>query len=492
MRNLLTQWTPSRMRRHLIAQTSAAPLAVFRILFGFIMAVSILRFALNGWIYELYVAPATYFPFVDWAVPLGEAGMYALFAVMGLSAVGVMLGRHYRLSIMLFFLSFTYVELIDKTNYLNHYYFVSIISFLLIWVPAHRRFSLDARRRPALRVDTVPAWTITIFKLQLAIVYFYAGLAKLNPDWLFEAMPLRLWLPAHAHLPVIGQWLAEPATAYLFSWAGAFYDLTIVFFLLWSRTRLAAYAAVVVFHGMTALLFQIGMFPYIMMLCTLIFFPAAFPERLLAALSSAGRGLQQVGYRLDGLGPGRAGEATRPTPPAPSARAVHPPLAYRPGKFAAAALAALLGLHFAIQAVAPLRAAAYPGHLFWTEQGYRFSWRVMLMEKAGVALFHVLDPATGRSWQVSGLDHLTPNQEKMMATQPDMILQFAHFLEDEYRRQGLEDVEVRAEAHVTLNGRRSRLMIDPAVDLTEVAPSLRHKDWILPFEQGQERWISRR
>ncbi len=495
------------MRKLLTAQTSAAPLAVFRVLFGFIMAVSILRFAWKGWIYDLYVAPTTYFTFFEWVVPVGEAGMYALFLLMGLGAVGIMLGLHYRVSVVLFFLAFTYVELIDKTNYLNHYYFVSVISFLLIWVPAHRHFSLDVWKNPALKVDTVPAWTVNILKLQIAIVYVYAGLAKLNPDWLFEAMPLRLWLPAHAHLPVIGGLLAEPATAYLFSWAGAFYDLTIVFLLLWSRTRIAAYAAVVVFHVTTAVLFQIGMFPYIMILATLIFFPADFHERGLAAMRTAFRtAFGSVLERMRTIGgtagmrasggttrmPASVGFGTSIRRGASVQRGARPRTAYRMSAAASAGMAALLCLHFAIQIAAPLRAAAYPGNHFWTEEGYRFSWRVMLMEKAGYATFHVHDPTSGRSWQVSSWEYLTPHQEKMMATQPDMILQFAHFLEDVFRGEGMGDVEIRAEAYVTLNGRKSRLLIDPQVDLTDEKPSLLHKEWILPFADDQERWIGRR
>lgn len=465
------------MRKHLTSHTSTAPLAVFRALFGFVMAVSIVRFALNGWIYELYVQPTYYFTFYgfDWVVPLGEVGMSALFLLMGLAALGIMLGWYYRIAVVLFFLSFTYVELIDKTNYLNHYYFVSIISFLLIWVPAHRSFSLDVLRNPGLKVDTVPAWTINIFKLQLGLVYVYAGLAKLHPDWLLDAMPLRLWLPAHAHLPLLGDLLAEPLTAYVFSWAGAAYDLTIVFFLLWNRTRIVAYGAVVAFHLMTALLFQIGMFPYIMILCTLIFFPASFHETLIAwgktVWSAVIRRPSALAARDDGS---------------------RSPVPFRLSRRASTALAALLSIHFVLQILVPLRAALYPGHPFWTEQGYRFSWRVMLMEKAGYTIFHVRDPATDRRWEVSNWKYLTPNQEKMMSTQPDMILQFAHSLEEDYRRRGLKDVEITAEAYVTLNGRKSRLMIDPDVDLTKVERGFQHKAWILPFTGEDERWISRR
>ena len=137
------------MRKLLASPIPIAPLVVFRVLFGFIMAVSVLRFALKGWIDALYVRPTYHFTFYgfDWVAPLGEGGMYALYGVMGLAALGIMLGWRYRIAVAVFFLAFTYVELIDKANYLNHYYFVSVVSFLLFWAPAHRAFSLDVRRK---------------------------------------------------------------------------------------------------------------------------------------------------------------------------------------------------------------------------------------------------------------------------------------------------------------------------------------------------------
>lgn len=434
-------------------------------LFGFIMLVSIVRFALRGWIYDLYVLPTFHFTYYgfEWIQPPGAAGMYAIFALMGLAALAIMVGWQYRAAAVLFFITFTYVELIDKTNYLNHYYFVSIISFLLLLVPAHRSFSLDVVKKPSLRRESVPAWTINIFKAQLGIVYFFAGLAKLNADWLFEAMPLRLWLPAFSHLPIAGPLFQLPETALVFSWAGAFYDLTIVFFLLTARTRPWAYAAVVVFHLITALLFQIGMFPYIMILCTLIYFSASFHEQ---CLSSARRALRGTGlYR-----PEEASRVGSPSAP------VYSPSWPR-------VIAGVLALHFTLQLVLPLRFALYPDNLFWTEEGYRFSWRVMLMEKAGYTAFRVRDLPTNRSWEVANYEYLTPTQEKMMATQPDMILQFAHYLDREYEKQGLRDVVITADSYVTMNGRRSRRFIDPAVDLTRVERSLKHKNWVLTFDE---------
>lgn len=443
-----------KLRPYLITPVSAAPLAVFRIIFGGMMLASIGRFVLKGWVTELYVMPKVYFPFYgfEWVKPLGETGMYTLFGMMALSALGIMLGLFYRWLAMLFFLSFTYVELIDKTNYLNHYYFVSIVAFLLILVPAHRHFSLDVLRKPSLWVSHLPRWTILIFQLQLGLVYFYAGLAKLNPDWLLEAMPLRYWLPAHTHLPLIGPLFDKVWVAYLFCWFGAFYDLTIPFFLSWSKSRLLAYVTVVVFHVLTAVLFQIGMFPYIMMVSTLVFFSPAFHERVLATL----RSIAHVKI------PHRHALATINAQPL---------------------LLSLLAFYFVLQVLVPWRFMLYPGNLFWTEQGYRFSWRVMLMEKAGTAFLYVRDPRTGKESEINNRDYLTANQEKMVATQPDMLLQFAHFIRDDYKQKGIRAPEVRAEVYVTMNGRSSRLFIDPTINLANETDSFSPKAWILPFEE---------
>lgn len=437
-----------------------APVAVFRVLFGFVMLVGILRFMLNGWVYEQYIRPQFYFTYLgfDWIKPLPGMGMYIIFVLMALAALLVMLGLFYRWACVSFFLLFTYVELIDKANYLNHYYFVSLVSFLLIWVPAGRYFSLDVLRKPHIEINQVPCWIILVFKLQLGIVYFYAGAAKLNADWMLQALPLKIWLPVHMDMPLIGPLFQYTWLAFLFSWFGALYDLSIPFFLLYRRTRLWAYFAVIGFHIMTWLLFPIGMFPFIMILLTLIFFSPDFHIRLIQKFGFFTNALSKAHSNLD-----KTSEEFR----------------YRTFK---PVLCFLIFFFFA-QVLLPWRYLLYPGELFWTEEGYRFSWRVMLMEKAGYVIFHVEDSETGGADEVFGSDYLTPNQEKMMSTQPDMILQFAHFIRDEYKKKGIKDPVVRAEAYVTLNGRGSRLFLNPEVNLAAVEEGLHHKSWILSYNE---------
>ena len=122
-----------------------APLITFRIVFGLMMFASTLRFILKGWINDFYVTPKYYFTYYgfDWVRPLDEKSMYILFGILLVSSFLITLGFLYRASIVLFFLTFTYIELIDKTNYLNHYYFISLMSFILIFLPLQRNFSFD-------------------------------------------------------------------------------------------------------------------------------------------------------------------------------------------------------------------------------------------------------------------------------------------------------------------------------------------------------------
>lgn len=430
-----------------LAKVSIAPLVTFRVFFGAIMFVSILRFWLNGWIEIQFIQPILHFKYFGFAwLPEPSAwGYYALFALLAFSALGIALGAFYRWSAVAFFLAFTYIELIDVSYYLNHYYFVSLVALIIIFLPAHKSLSVDVWRGKTIKTLKVNALSINILKFQLALVYVFAGIAKLNADWLFEAMPLAIWLPAQDQLPFVGSLFQYKATAYAFSWAGAIYDLTIPFFLLFGRTRWMAYAAVVVFHLLTWSLFQIGMFPFIMMGATLIFFSADFHswlQRPFVGLNKTST-LDETSA-LNGF------------------KWVHLPVA----------------AFMLFQLTFPFRHLLYEGNMFWHEQGYRFGWRVMLMEKAGYAQFKIEDK-DGRTMEVRNADFLTPVQEKMMSTQPDLMIQYAHFLKAYYQSEGISAEGVYASVYVTMNGQSSRLFIDSKVNLAEQIDGWKAKPWIL-------------
>lgn len=428
------------------------PLVLLRVAFGALMLVSTLRFVARGWVETNYIAPLFHFTYVgfDWVRPLPAPGMYAVFGLLALLSLCIMLGAWYRFATAAFFVLFTYVELIDKTYYLNHYYFISLLSFLLIFLPLERAASIDAWRSPERRATSVPAWTIRVIRLQLGLVYVFAGLAKLTPDWMLHALPLRIWLRNHTSLPLIGPLFDQVWFAYMMSWGGALYDLSIVFLLLWRRTRPFAFLAVIGFHTVTGLLFPIGMFPWIMIAMTTIFFSGAELRRALAALRRLRLGLARRGAVSEST---EWFTASRNMPVSGTAWS----------RWLRGVL--LIGF-FTLQMVLPLRHHLYPSDVHWAEEGFRFSWRVMLVEKTGDAVFLVREPSSGREWTVYPNQYLTYQQEKQMSFQPDMLLQFADFIEQRFRQQGYADVEVRIEAYVSLNGRPSRLLFDPNVDVT--------------------------
>ena len=438
--NVVTE-NPNAFERHwhsiqsgiasrLYTQVNIGPLIVLRVVFGLLMFAGTLRSMARGWIRELYVLPQFHFTYAgfDWVRPLPEAGLWIVFITLALLALCITLGFLYRLSMICFFLLFTYVELLDKTYYLNHYYFISLLSFLLIFLPLNGVYALDNRLGLTPTRSLVPAWMVWTVRVQLGLVYFFAGIAKLNSDWLRHGLPLGIWLQARTGTPIIGRSFDTTWLPIVMSWASAFFDLTIFFWLSWRKTRLMAYVAVVVFHGLTGLLFNIGMFPWIMIACTLVFFDWIIRPQLVEDVREEHR-LQSI---LSGI---------------------------------------ILLIFFGLQLLLPLRHWLTPGNVNWTEQNGRFAWRVMLVEKSGHATFFVRDQAAGREWLVLPSDYLTPFQEQQMSFQPDMLLQFAHFIAAQYKFP----VSVRAEAYVSWNGRTSRLLLDPDVDLLHYsqAPVLR-------------------
>lgn len=399
-----------------------------------------------GWIEDHYVAPLLHFKYwgFEWIKAPSAPVLYVIHYLMIAAALGIMFlhGVSYRIAALVLFACFTYTELIDLTYYLNHYYFVSLICLLLIFMPAQVSPFAD------LKQQVVPRKSILLLKTQIAILYIYAGLAKINYDWLIEAMPLKIWVPANDKLPLIGPIFKWEITPYLFSWTGMLYDTFIVFFLIWKLTRIWAYFTVIIFHTLTGLMFQIGVFPLVMIGIATIFFSDEWHERLVR-LFTFKRQIPAIQLSLNRLP--RWWNIT-------------------------------FGAYIAFQLLFPWRYVLYPGNLFWTEEGYRFSWRVMLIEKAGTATFYVKDTQTGREGIVDNREFLNDHQEKQMAMQPDMILQFAHFLGKHYGAKGVHKPEVRAEVYVTLNARPSRLLIDPKRDLMKERDTFKPKDWIIHYE----------
>lgn len=474
----------------LFRPVDAAWLSALRILFGLALAVSMQRFVAYGWIDELLVAPRHRFHYAGfaWVEPLGSTAMHALFYALGALALAMAAGFAFRVTAPLFALGLTYIQLVDVSTYLNHYYLAALVVWLLALSPANRAWSIDAwmkRRKRARRANgeqrangatdeprVATAW-LWLFRFQIGVVYVFAGLAKAQSDWLLHGQPLGIWLGASTHLPVLGELFTLPGAPLVMSWLGFLFDTTIVLWLSWRRTRVGAYAVVIVFHATTRLLFDIGMFPILMTTAALVFFPPDWPRRLHANVKRGRPGPTVKEVANEAAREGARDDAADAT--SRGATEVRRP----PSRWQLAAVG-LGGLYVVVQLALPLRCHLYGGNVLWDEQGMRFSWRVMVRAKGGATTFIVRETRTGRTMHVSPRDYLTPFQENEMAGQPDLVLQLAHVVGRDFEARGHGPVEVYVDSTVSLNGRRAHRFIRPDVDLRTIQDGLAKADWILP------------
>jgi hypothetical protein len=442
-----------RLTRRLFEPVDIAPLVYLRIVFGCVMLWEVCRYFEHGWI-ERYYSPAdfhfTYFAF-DWLRPWPGQGMRVHFAVLGLAAACIATGLFYRLAAAVFFLGFSYVFLLDEAHYLNHFYLICLISFLLVFVPAGASCSLDVWLRRKRRADYAPAWSLWLLRAQIAIPYVFGCIAKLNSDWL-HGEPMRMWLARRSDYPVLGSFVHEEPLVWLFTIGGVLLDMLVVPCLLWRRTRIPALLAAASFHLLNAWIFRIGIFPWLMLASSLVFFPPEWSRRLLQ-LARLPIGAQ----------------------PVHDAAAVSP--------VASRLVPLFVATYVAAQLLLPFRHFLYPGNVSWTEEGHRFSWHMKLRNKEGKVRFLVRDPRTGREWSVDPAERLPGWQLDMVQTHPDMILQYSHHLAGISRSKGFDEVEVRALARASLNGRRSQSLIDPSTDLAKERRTLWPKSWILPLTE---------
>ncbi|XXT19716.1 HTTM domain-containing protein [Sorangium sp. So ce429] len=451
-----------RWAAYLTAEVDAASLAVFRVGYGALIAWEVVRYALHDRIARYYIEPGFFFSFVPFVRPWGGAGMYWHFAAVFVLALLCAAGLFYRVSAALLCAALTYVFLLDKAQYLNHLYLLCLLGLLLAVAPAHRALSLDhlrARRAspagapPSMSTETVPRLHLFALKAQIAIVYFYGGVAKLNGDWL-RGQPLTMWLAERADAPLVGPLLASPAAGLALSYAGLLIDLSMGFLLFSPRTFPIGAAIAVAFNLSNAFLFKIGIFPYAMIASLALFADPSWPRRRLPFLFGRAR---------------RAGDGALVPGPGPAPSPGPSPAASRRRALPLALLHAYLLLHL----VVPLRHWLYPGDVAWNEAGHRFSWRMKLRDKNVSEIdIRVMDPRTGVRESLDLEEWLTDRQLGEMCTRPDMIVDFARHVADRWQEDfGVRPV-VTAKVVASLNGGPFRDLVDPTRDLASLPRGL--------------------
>lgn len=440
--------------RLLFKPIDIASLVFFRLLFGILIIAEAISLLWIDWVSEAVTQANMQFRYYgfEWVAPLPPVYMYGLLIILGVAGLGVFLGLFYRICSVLIFLGSTYIFLIDKSFYLNHGYFFCLLGFFLIVMPAHKALSLDSLRKPNIRVDHIPYWPLFLLQFQMGLVYFFGGIAKINVDWL-NGLPLKIWLEYKKNMPIIGDLISQDWFAYAMSYGGLVFDLFIVFFFLNKRTRFFALFFAFSFHVINTILFKIGIFPWLSLGLSLLYFSPDWPRKLVVKRFSWANyktGLNKVS------------------------------IPKRKQTF----IASLIVVYCAVQLLLPLRHHLYEGNVAWTEEGHRFSWRMMLRSKSAYSSFKVIDPISCKNWVEHPHKHLTKRQYRKMKTHPIMLVQFANYLEKVYQEKGYKEVEVYVTARAGLNGRKRQLFIDTERDLTtiEINP-FKKADWIIPLEK---------
>ncbi|WP_426493078.1 HTTM domain-containing protein [Hymenobacter sp. 102] len=444
-----------RLATALFRPVDSAWLVAFRVGAGWLLALEHGGAVVLGRVHN-YTEPRFHFRYMgwEWLPHPPPAGIYAVYALIMVAGLAVAAGWYYRLMAALLSAGYVALLLLEETEYINHFYLYALVAAVLAVLPAHHAASADVRAGRVAPRSTVPAWTRLLLLFQMGLVYFFAALAKLNPDWL-AARPLTVWLGAKASYPVIGSVLAAPATAWVLSYGGIVFDALVVPLLLWRRSRAWAFTGAVLFHLTNVVVFGLGTFPWFSILLTSLFFSPAFPRHLPGFV---GRWFRE--------------RVPRPEQPDLSAEQVRYPRYWR-------GVVAGLALFAVVQLLLPLRHVLYPADTHWTEEGHRFSWHLMLRTKSGTAVFRVQLP-DGRVEVVQPDTYLTRNQLSKLTDSPDLLLQFAHLLARDYGQRGLVPTAVFCESWVSMNGLPPRPLVSPTLNLLTVQRGLGHYTWVMP------------
>ncbi|MBA2404097.1 MAG: HTTM domain-containing protein [Bdellovibrionales bacterium] len=405
------------MMKHLFRPVDAAILIYFRFFAGLMLSIELLNSLHLGDLNE-YLAPFHFsYLYFEWLKPWSLEPMVALYALTIISGFTLAVGFQQRLSAFMLFLGYTLLFLMEKSEYNNHLYLYCLISFWMIWMPVTKNNRLS-----------VPAWFYYLLLFHMSVVYFYAGIAKLDSEWL-EGHTVREMLNSRY------EWF--------YIYGGLAFDLLIVPFLLWRKTRVLAFTCACVFHVLNVINFGLATFPWFSIAMTALYFGTKWPRRF---------------SWFDDFFP-HSGNKTELSP--------------LKQNLLVAGLVTYCLLHLLI----PFRHHLYSGKVSWTEDGHQFGWRMKLRNKTGDTYFYVQDPGRKNLRIVFPQQYLTKKQSRKLPGNPDFILQFAHFLRD--KNPG---AKIFASARISLNGKPAVEMVNNRVDLAKEERKLGSYHWIYSEE----------
>lgn len=430
------------MKQHFFKNIDNAPLIVFRIFFGFLIACESFGAIFTGWVKQVFIAPQFTFSFIGlaWLQPLPGYGMYLYFLIMGVLGLLIMIGFRYKFAIISYTILWAGVYFMQKSSYNNHYYLLLLISFFMIFLPANRYASLDVKQRRIAAEHGMPYWINLVFISQVALVYFYAALAKFYPGWL-DGTFTKLLLEGTTSNSQLLQVFSNKCFYLFIAYSGILFDLLIVPLLVFKKTRTIALLASLGFHLFNAIFLQIGIFPFFALSLSLFFYP---PEKI-RALFFKNKPI------IDTL--------------------------HVTNYFGKKTFIYLLIPFLFVQFLLPLRHHLIEGDVLWTEEGHRLSWRMMLRKRDGFISITIKDNVTQETSLYDYYKNLSPKQAQILATKPDFIWQYCQRIKEEYKGK---DISIYIACKNNINNGEYKTLINPKQDFaTAKWDYFWHNDWIL-------------
>lgn len=434
------------MKFQLFKRIDNAPLIIFRIFFGLLLAAESFGAIATGWVRRVFVDAQFTFSHIgmEWLQPLPGNGMYFYFVVMGVSGLLVMLGYRYRLSLLTFTILWAGVYFMQKSSYNNHYYLLLLISIIMLFLPANQYASLDAKRNPSIKSLSMPQWCSWVMIAQIAILYFFATIAKFYPGWLDGSFTRLLFV--NNPFEVIKQVVEHPSFHLFIAYSGILFDLLIVPLLLIRKTRTMAFFAAIFFHLFNAIFLHIGIFPFFALSFTVFFYPPDFIRRIFFKRKPI---LEETEINYE----------TKLT------------------------LLWFFIPYFIIQLALPIRHWFIPHDVLWTEEGHRLSWRMMLRSRQAITHFRIIDKETDDLILYDYRKNLSDKQQNFVAANPDGIWQMAQIIKKEFADKN-QDVSIFVDSQVSINGGMYQQFIDPNVDFATAKWNyFGHDEWILIPEE---------
>ncbi|MEP6647985.1 MAG: HTTM domain-containing protein [Saprospiraceae bacterium] len=442
------------IKRWLTAPIDTYVLGLFRVLFGLLMAYQIIDYIHVGLIRNMFVLPKINFQYdyLRWIKPMPETWMNGLLFFILLCAVAISFGFLFKWACRLFAFGYAYILLLDKSIYNNHIYLFILLAILLSFTEADRSFSL--RKNPE-GIVKVPRWQQFILQFQIAIVYFYGGIAKLNHDWLFKCQPVKSLLAQMPQNHPLAFLVKNDFGIFLLNYGGFLIDFGAPALLWYKPFRKWGIYPIILFHLLNSIIFNdIGVFPFAMVVSILLFFKA----KELPVLKNMGQmpssGLKKGKHAISSIS-------------IPSNRFT----------------LGFLIVYFIFQLLFPIRGYFLPNDLDWTTIGNRFSWRMKVdTREIKEMTFAIFDPARKDSIPVETQTFVNDMQIRNMSMDPRSIADFAALLKKEAKERGFQDVQIKTRFKVSYNGREPQYFVSPYIDMATVKyQPFKTLTWVYPI-----------